>query len=110
MNKLLKVLIAGTVINFIAVPFFYSQSKSFNFRLSLHDSKKSRFQDLSSSLKSYKISQSKEDQKSADSTVLKDSAFTTKQVSDKKLKMKKKPWLAVLLSAVLPGAGQYYTR
>ncbi len=40
----------------------------------------------------------------------KDSTFTTKKVTEKKFRMKKKPWLAVLLSAGLPGAGQYYNQ
>jgi hypothetical protein len=114
MNKLLKVLIAGTVINFIAVPFFYSQNLS-DFNWSLGQSQKNRYQ--KHSLNSFRLSRNtiiidkqKDSAFTKDSSFAGDSTFTSKQVIDKKFKMKKKPWVAVLLSAVLPGAGQFYNR
>lgn len=105
MNKLLKVFIAGTVINFMAVPFFYSQNLN-SFNWSLRNPGINKLQYSGKSLTPYKL----ELFKSADSLITKDSTFTSKQVTDKKFKMKKKPWVAVLLSAILPGAGQYYNR
>src|SRR5436190_20032898 len=107
MNKLLKVLITGTVINFMAVPFFYAQTGDHYSKLSMHSIFSNEFQDLNSFLKPHYLSGISA-KVLPDSTILKDSTFTTKKVTDKKFKMKKKPWVAVLLSAALPGAGQFY--
>jgi hypothetical protein len=96
MIKLLKVFIAGTVINLIAVPFLFSQEWKL---IQKHENAISTGSALMHNSTEYSLT---------DSTKPKDSTFTVKEESTKKFKMKKKPWVAVLLSAVLPGAGQFY--
>jgi hypothetical protein len=115
MYRLLRVLIAGTVMNLIAVPFLFGQ----DFRLSLKEpvKKETAITTESKGLLpacTY-VSAGRRfawNDKLIDTgiTKLKDSTFTTKPVTEKKFRMKKKVWLAVLLSAGLPGAGQFYNQ
>jgi hypothetical protein len=112
MHSLLRVLIAGTVINFITVPFLFGQSNNeneFQFqKLSLKENHNS----LSVFEFSQKIKWNSELSGALlqDSVKPKDSTFTTKPVQMKKFHMKKNPLVAVLLSAALPGAGQFYNQ
>lgn len=112
MHSLLRVLIAGTVINFITVPFLFGQSQNENeFQL-----EKFSLKDNHNSSGSFELSQKlnwNSDLSGAllqDSVKPKDSTFTTKPAPMKKFHMKKNPLVAVLLSAALPGAGQFYNQ
>lgn len=104
MIKLLAVLTAGTVISLITVPFLFSQDMFSlpGFSLIKHHNEMGNFSP--SSFQITKISP-------FDSTVRvsKDTGVTKKSVK-KEFHMKKSPWLAVLFSAAMPGAGQFYNQ
>ncbi len=106
MNGKLKFLIKGIVICIITVPFLISgrlfSQQYFNTELTLKDKYKSLIINVSTKKNGYEII--------AD-TLKSDSGITIVKPKDtplKKFKMKKSPTTAVLLSAVIPGAGQFY--
>lgn len=102
MVDLLKIFLIGTFISMICVPFLLAQnsSGSFNSKLSISNKQPATEQfTIKNLIRSFK-----------DSNALKDSTFTVKDESVKKFRMKKQPWKAVLFSALLPGAGQFYNR
>jgi len=92
---------------FITVPFLFAQPNSFrNDILQLPGlSLRGDAQTLLNGVDSLQMKSG-----SSDSTLVRspDSTFTTSKNTPKLFKMKKQPWLAVLLSGVLPGAGQFY--
>ncbi len=112
MHKLLRSLIAGTVINFMTVPFLFGQSASLNDvnvpKISLKENH--------SSVTAFALNRGtginfmRDEFAFQDSVKPIDSAFTTKPTPMKKFHMKKNPLVAVLLSAGLPGAGQFYNQ
>ena len=97
MNKVIKFFLEGTVIFLIAVPFLFC-TKSFG-----QDVVKLKLKgDGITSLTSFARM---EDSLKADSNM---TVVKPKEPVVKKFRMKKSPTTAVLLSAVLPGAGQFY--
>jgi hypothetical protein len=86
----------GTIIFFIAVPFLFGQEPT------LRDTWDIGWQ--SNSL----VPKLQFGNGSLDTTH-KDTAITTKS-SNKKFRMRKSPWIAVVLSAVVPGLGQLYNQ
>ena len=102
MNNLIKVLTKGAVIIFIAAPFLvggclYSQELP---KLILKDNKIAALTSLAR-----KSGVSLQDSTNKDSNI---TVVKQKDPTIKKFKMRKSPTTAVLLSAVLPGAGQFY--
>lgn len=94
-----KFLIKGIVIIFFTMPFLFTLSLNSQIKFTLKDNSLGMPVRLSGNYYYY-----------ADS-LRTDSAFTKntpKDKTSKKFRMKKSPTTAVLLSAVLPGAGQYY--
>jgi TM2 domain-containing membrane protein YozV len=87
MKKLIRFFLAGTII-FVTVPFSFSQNQNY-----FHN--KSYFSSV--------------EQNNYDSTTKKDSTLNTKK-NQKTFNMKKQPWKAVLFSAIIPGAGQFYNQ
>ncbi len=114
MNNLIKVLIKGAVIILIAAPFLFTGSLFPQEvpALKLKGNKpetRSLLPKLISLPDKYEMLKQSYNYKPADST--NDSGITVikpKEPTLKKFKMKKSPTVAVLLSAVLPGAGQFY--
>jgi hypothetical protein len=96
MIKLLAVLTAGTVISLMTVPFLFSQDIIEIPAISL-----SKHHSISPFSFANKLKYDSTIQLSSDTGVVKKSV-------KKEFRMKKSPLLAVLLSAVLPGAGQFY--
>jgi hypothetical protein len=102
MNKLILIFITGTVIALMTVPFLFAQENHYyNPFMSESDI---TCRDLFSQINQHELN-------------LKDSLTPVKidtvkpsVGTEKKFKMKKSPWLAVLFSAVLPGAGQFYNQ
>ena len=113
MNKVIKFFLEGTVIFLIAVPFLFC-TKSFG-----QDVVKLKLKgDGITSLKSFVFKEGvlneiatltsftrKEDSLRADTNM---TIVKPKEPVVKKFRMRKSPTTAVLLSAVLPGAGQFY--
>ncbi|MBE2218083.1 MAG: hypothetical protein IAE90_07770 [Ignavibacteria bacterium] len=117
MKILQRVFIKGAVIIFIAAPFLFTGKTSSQIlpELTLKTKKAGSEQHYTIKLQT-KYSRSGELQRInvADTliadTIKADSIFTVekKKVTEKKFRMKKSPTVAVLLSAALPGAGQFY--
>ncbi len=81
----------GTVIFFMTVPFCFSQNNLL------------REQRSNPSIRTLNLHMyNAPDSLTPDSTL--------RKPIDKKFRMKKSPWIAVGLSAVIPGAGQFYNR
>ena len=113
MNKVIKFFLEGTVIFLIAVPFLFC-TKSFG-----QDVVKLKLKgDGTALLKSFVLKEGvlndiatltsftrKEDSLRADTNM---TIVKPKEPVVKKFRMRKSPTTAVLLSAVLPGAGQFY--
>ena len=98
MKNLIRFFLTGTII-LLTVPFSFSQQINFH--------NKSYF----SSFENYNYvydSTVKKDTIIKKDTVFKKDTIKNNSSMQKPFKMKKKPWLAVLLSAALPGAGQFY--
>lgn len=105
MNNLIKVLIKGAVIFLIAVPFLIGA----NIFAQELPALKLKVNHYKSGIHKFELLKHVQYNKAADS--VNDSGITVvkpKEPTLKKFKMKKSPTLAVLLSAVLPGAGQFY--
>ena len=109
MNNLIKVLIKGAVIILIAAPFLISQELP---RLTL---KQSYVEQVNLSeihfAEKYQIDMQFQVEKILSDSLNSDTNITVIKPKDptlKKFKMKKSPTKAVLFSAVLPGAGQFY--
>ncbi len=114
MNNLIKVLTKGAVIILIAAPFLvggclYSQSYP---KLSLKSDKIAALNSFArkEGIDVFKIAAltslaRKEDSLKSDSNI---TVVKPKDPTLKKFRMRKSPTIAVLLSAVLPGAGQFY--
>jgi hypothetical protein len=107
MKIVLKVFLIGAVVNIMTAPFSFSQTDLYsmgenlrvkNIELTLYN--KPSF--IEFSLKNYIYP---DDNLTAIDNL---KADTIKPKSVKKFRMKKSPTTAVLLSAVLPGAGQFY--
>ena len=99
MSVHIKIFLTGTFIFLMSVPFCFAQSITKNAGERHSATSGFHFQHTSiSGLHLYDIS----DSLTTDSTV--------KKPAFRKFRMKKSPWLAVGLSAVLPGAGQFYNR
>ena len=96
MSSQAKIFLTGAFIFLMSVPFCFAQDLSFSRtresseqKLSLSQKQSYHLYDISDTLKS-------------DTTV--------KKPKFKKFRMKKSPWVAVGLSALLPGAGQFYNK
>ncbi len=105
MNNLIKVLIKGAVIFLITVPFLIGA----NIFAQELPALKLKANNYITGIQKFELLKHVQYNKAADS--VNDSGITVikpKEPTLKKFKMKKSPTLAVLLSAVLPGAGQFY--
>ncbi len=100
-----KILCIGTIINLIIVPFLFSQTVKIP-DLKLNDSKK----DVSVNHPPTELLNNKHLSNKNELNVAADSNITTPKKSEKTFRMKKDPWLAVLFSAIIPGAGQFYNQ
>ncbi|HMQ78703.1 MAG TPA: DUF5683 domain-containing protein [Ignavibacteria bacterium] len=104
MNKVIKFFLKGTVIFLIAVPFLFC-TESFGqdvVRLKLKDEKIAALTSFARKVDSLEVDSLKAD---SNMTIIK-----PKEPVVKKFRMRKSPTTAVLLSAVLPGAGQFYNQ
>ncbi len=109
-----KVFLIGMVIYFITIPFLFSQTNNFSF-----DEKLSMF---NSGLKTQKLNQTQQipgpsfqriefsDINIYDSAFHGDTSKTKKAKKEGLFQMKKNPLVAVLLSGIFPGAGQFYNQ
>lgn len=109
MNNLIKVLIKGAVIILIAAPFLISQELP---RLTLKQSyvKQVNLTEIHFA-ENYQLEMQFLVEKILSDSLNSDTNITVIKPKDptlKKFKMKKSPTKAVLFSAVLPGAGQFY--
>ncbi len=98
MNKSVIYFFTGTVIFIMTVPFLFSQNHAY---LKLKENKQNNY---SRSVNSFTLNNTSD-------TIKTDSNFTAKEKKEIKLnkfRMRKSPSVAVLLSALLPGAGQFY--
>ncbi len=91
MNIDAKVFLRGAVIFLLTVPFLFSQHTYIN--------------DLRLKTKASFITSNAYDSLTSDSSIT-----VSKPKTEKRFRMKKSPTLAVLLSAVVPGAGQFYNQ
>jgi len=116
MKNLFKVFLIGTAVFFNAVPFSFSQTsykidKLFT-RVSPFNLYSGKYETNFSYRNSYKQLLPDENYKISnfefpDSTI-KDTTKPQKRIET--FHMKKNPWLAVLYSAIFPGAGQFYNQ
>lgn len=113
MNKVIKFFLKGTVMFLITVPFLIIQDAFSQemFRLKLKSegiasltsfARKSIVED---GIAAFNIPTRKSDTLTADSNM---TIINPKEPTVKKFRMRKSPTTAVLLSAVIPGAGQFY--
>jgi hypothetical protein len=97
MNKLIKFLIKGAVIILITVPFLFS--------VKVEAQEKFELKLKSDKIATLTLLDSNKDSLKADSNI---TVVKPKDPTVKKFRMRKSPTKAVLFSAVLPGAGQFY--
>lgn len=111
MKKSLKVFFNGAIVYLITAPFLFSQMQPGDIPLQQNNSMfeyktELKLYDQHQNLLSHKVESSLKWYIPAAIDTLK--ADTIKPKTIKKFRMKKSPTKAVLLSAVIPGAGQFY--